>query len=118
MNRHIEYSPVPDAPAHIIGLLNMRGQIVTLVDLAGLMGYERKNGRDRPTCVILKNKPHNPDYIGFIIDRPGSVIDADEVVSEPPPANMSGMENKFVSEVVKLADKLLMIINHEALTKE
>ncbi|OPX88727.1 response regulator [Pelotomaculum sp. PtaB.Bin117] len=114
INRNIEYTLVPDAPSHIIGLLNMRGQIVTLFNLARLMGYEQENKR-RSTCIILKNKADNPDYVGFLIDRPGSVIDVDEDICESPPANMGSLENKFLSEVVKLKDELLLIINWKAI---
>lgn len=113
INRHIEYTIVPDAPDNIVGLMNMRGQIVTLFDLSGMMGYELAEGKSRSTCILLKKTTNNPDYIGFLIDRPGSVIDIVEDICEPPPANVSLMENKFISEVAKLENKLLMIINKE-----
>lgn len=115
INRNIEYTAVPGAPPHIIGLLNMRGQIVTLFNLAYLMGYGGEAGKDALTCVILKNRPDNPDYAGFLIDRPGSSVEVAEEICEPPPANTGNVENKFISEVVKLEGELLMIIDRQAL---
>ncbi len=115
INRNIEYTTVPDAPPHIVGLLNMRGQIVTLFNLAGLMGYGQGNEKSRSTCIILKCKPDNPDYIGFLIDRPGSVTDITGDLCEPPPANIIGIENRFICEVARLEDKLLMIINQQVI---
>lgn len=118
INRNIEYTPVPDAPSSVIGLLNMRGQVVTLFNLAGLMGLELGDGREHSTCIILKSTPLNPDYVGFLIERPGSVIDINEGICEPPPANMSGLENKFVSKVVKLEDELLTIIDQQVIFEQ
>lgn len=115
MDRHIEYTAVPDAPPHIIGLMNMRGQIVTLFDLAGLMGYGRKEYEGGPTCIILKNRPDNPDYVGFIIDSPGEVVDISEDMCEPPPANLGSMESKFVTAVAKLESELLLLIDQEVI---
>ncbi len=114
INRNIEYTSIPGAPSHIVGLLNLRGQIVTLFNLAGMMGYGGDEEDGPLNCIILKNKPDNPDYIGFIIDRPGSVVDIVEDICEPPPANISSFEKKFISEVVKLEDHLLMILHREA----
>lgn len=118
INRNVEYTPVPDAPPHIVGLLNMRGQVVTLFDLAGLMGYRLSSGNGRSTCIILKNSPENQDYIGFFIDYPGSVIDIDDDSCEPPPPNVSIMENKFVDQIVKLDEGLLLIINNSAIYEQ
>ncbi|KJR95939.1 MAG: hypothetical protein VR68_16255 [Peptococcaceae bacterium BRH_c4a] len=114
INRNIEYTTVPDAPSHVIGLLNMRGQIVTLFNLAGMMGYSGEIREGPLNCIILKSRPDNPDYIGFIIDKPGSVVDIVEDICEPPPANINSIEKKFVSEVVRLENQLLMILHREA----
>lgn len=118
INRKVEYTAVPDAPGHIVGLLNMRGQVVTLIDLAGLMGYRLRSNNGQTNCIILKNSQENPDYIGFFIDQPGSVLDIDEDNCEPPPPNVSIMENRFVDQIVKLDEGLLMIINHGIIYKQ
>jgi purine-binding chemotaxis protein CheW len=115
INRKVEFTAVPDAPAHIVGLLNMRGQVVTLMDLAGLMGYRLDSGNGQTNCIILKNSQENPDYIGFFIDHPGSVLDINEESCEPPPPNVSMMENRFVDRIVKLEEDLLLIINHSVI---
>jgi len=110
INRNIEYTPVPDSSAHIIGLFNMRGQVVTLFNLARLIGLEEDRKLERLTCIILK-EPHDPDQVGFIIDCPGEVIDIDREEYELPPANVGGVESEFISSVVKLKEELLIVIN-------
>lgn len=110
INRNIEYTPVPGAKPHIIGLFNMRGQVVTLFDLAGLIGLSAESRPDRLTCIILK-EPGYPDQVGFRIDRPGDVLEIDRNDFESPPANINGMESEYLSGVVKLEDELLLVID-------
>jgi purine-binding chemotaxis protein CheW len=111
IGRHAEYTPIPDAPDHIVGLMNMRGQIVTLFNLAKLMNHSLMSDIGRSTCIILKNTPDEPDYVGLLTDRSGSVVDIEEEQCEPSPANMDHSFQEYVSEVVKLKDQILMIIN-------
>lgn len=110
LNRNISYTPVPGALPHIIGFFNMRGQVVTLFDLAKLIGIKGSKDKESLKCIILKS-PKAPDQAGFLIDRPGDVIEIDMEEYEPPPANIGTVEGEFIESVVKLKDELLIIIN-------
>lgn len=109
INRNVEYTPVPDAESHIHGLFNMRGQVVTLFNLARLLALEKDGGQKKRTCIILK-VPCDPDQVGFFIDHPGDVIDIDMDECELPPANIGGVESEYISHVVKLDGELLIVI--------
>ncbi|WP_248927017.1 chemotaxis protein CheW [Paenibacillus hamazuiensis] len=110
ISRHADFTPVPDAPEHIAGLLNMRGKIVTLFDLAKLLGHPPADGIRRTACIILKNTEDEPDYAGLLIDRPDSVIDIEEAFCERPQDHLEN-HSGCIREVVKLKDRLLMIID-------
>lgn len=110
INRNIEYTPVPGAKPHIIGLFNMRGQVVTLFDLARLIGLSGQSQAGKLTCIILK-EPGYPDQVGFRIDKPGDVLEIDRNDFESPPANINGMESEFLSSVIKLENELLLVID-------
>jgi purine-binding chemotaxis protein CheW len=109
INRNIEYTPVPGSQPHIEGLFNMRGQVVTLFNLAKLLGLKHSGRQSRVSCIILK-VPHDPDQVGFFIDKPGDVIHIDADEYELPPANVGGVEGEFIESVVKLDEELLIII--------
>lgn len=112
INRRVEYTIVPDSKEHIVGLFNMRGQIVTLFSLVKLLELKSaKNNNSNNTCIILKTIANDYNQFGFLIDELGEVIDVDSENSEPPPANVVGFESEFISSVVKLDNKLLMILN-------
>ncbi|HEY9061067.1 MAG TPA: chemotaxis protein CheW [Pseudobacteroides sp.] len=111
INRNVEYTAVPRAQDNIVGLFNMRGQIVTIFNLAGIIGYSESVPDDRVTCIILKSEPENPNHRGFIIERTGDVIDVAEDMCEPPPANIDSIGKKYIKDVVRLESDLMRIIN-------
>lgn len=117
INRNVEYTAVPGARHYIVGLFNMRGQVVTLFDLAKLIGLKQEEERPRATCIILKAPANDPNQIGFLIDKPGDVIDLDNEDCEVPPANVVGVEGEYISQVVKLKDQLLLILDPEKIFK-
>ncbi len=121
MNRNIEYTIVPGASPDLVGLLNLRGQIVSLLDLVYLMeGTEKKPPADKETgqaeaCIILKARAGDAYQIGFLIDEPGEVLELTNEICEPPPANLGGMDSSLVKEVARLEDELLIIPDIEKL---
>lgn len=117
INRNIKYTSVPSARDHIVGLFNMRGQVVTLFDIGKRLEYRQKCGYDRPTSIILKENAIGRDLVGFLIDRAGDVIDVDEGECEPLPANASDVEARFISKVIKRHSELIMLINTDEIFK-
>jgi len=117
INRNVEYTWVPEAKPYIVGLFNMRGQVVTLFDLALLMGIKKVENLPPTTCIILKAPANDPNQIGFLIDKPGDVIELDREDCEIPPANVVGVQGEYIKQVVKLEDELLMIIDPQKIFK-
>ncbi|MCX7841953.1 MAG: chemotaxis protein CheW [Clostridia bacterium] len=112
ISRSVEFTPVPDAPEYIVGLFNMRGQVVTLLNLMKMIGKDGKKWEQKSACIFLKNLQGDAsDQVGFPIDAPGDVVDIEDEQCEPPPANVGGMEGEFIECVVKLEDELLIIID-------
>ncbi len=111
IDRQFEYTPVPGTPEFFVGLMNMRGQVVSLFDMANLINGTRSTKKKKLSCMILRNSQQDPDYLGLIIDRPGAVIDIDDDMCEPCPANMDLSDQAFISEIVKLNDTLLLIVD-------
>lgn len=118
INRNVEFTPVPDAQSEVMGLFNMRGQIVTIFNLAKMIGikdFEQKI--NTLTCIILKSLDNDQNQVGFAIDKPGDVIDVDRNECELPPANVSIIESDYIKNVVKLDKNLLLIIEPDKIFK-
>ncbi len=112
INRNVEFTTVPRAVAQIVGLFNMRGQIVTLFELATILSLSDARRRSgRVTCIILKQGSGSPNQCGFIIDEPGDVLDLDSSIVEDPPSQLLTDQSDHIAKVARLPDELLLIIN-------
>lgn len=111
ITRNIEYTHVTGISTQVIGLLNLRGQVVTLLDFGQILKFKPLDPKTGNHCIILKNSPADPDQIGFFIDKLGDVVDVEPDICEPLPANVSGDERKLISEVVKLNGELLLVLD-------
>jgi len=117
INRGVEYTPIPGVKDHIVGFFNMRGQVVTLFDLAKLLGLGERKQQEKLTCIILKN-PKDPDQVGFLIDSSGDVLEIDRDEYEVPPANVGLIESEFIDSVIKLKEELLIVLNPSKIFRE
>ena len=111
INRNITYTSVPGARDYVVGLLNLRGQIVTLLDLAQLLNFKQIGDNNQKHCIILKSRLAEPHKVGFFIDKLGDVIDVTAEMCELAPANIIDRENPFIHEVVKLEDEIVLVLD-------
>ena len=130
INRILDITPVPHAKPHIRGLINLRGQIVTILDLGVRLGLARQELAETSHNIILKtnaelagvreadgSQPSTAtDLVGFLVDAIGDVVEADAGTIEPPSANVSETEGGFLSGVIKTDVGLLVLLDiHEVL---
>jgi len=108
INRLLDITPVQHAPAHVMGLVNLRGQAVTVFDLGIRLGMEAGTITDRTHNIILK-----PDDVGLLVDSIGDVEEATMEEEESPPANVAQIGAEFMECVVKLRNELLVILSPE-----
>ncbi len=123
INPHIEMTDVPLAPDFIRGLVNLRGQVVTVIDLGLKLGLGKREVNDKSRLIIVKTNSElsdqalaqgiktSDDPVGLLIDAIGDVVTAEEEDIEPPPANMDIGDLKYVRGVVKTKDRLLTVLN-------
>lgn len=126
INRILDITPVPHAREHIRGLINLRGQIVTIMDLAVRLGLPSQEIGEESHNIILKTNAElasarqaggtthfttSVDLVGFLVDAIGDVVEADESAIEPPSANVSEAEGRFLSGVIKTESGLLVLLD-------
>ncbi len=131
INYNLAYTRVPLATEHIVGLLNLRGQIVTVFDTGIPLGYDRRvdrNNEDSSLLIMKTNAELSPvarredvttheDQVGLLVDRIGDVISCEQNEIEPVPAHADVDVAKFLEGVVKHDDGLVSIINVPELLK-
>ena len=99
---------VPLAPPEIAGVLNLRGRIVTLIDLRRRFGLgERKEGED----VMAIGVESRGESYGLLIDRVGEVVELEGVAREPNPVNLDQRLAQMSSSIYRLDDQLLVVVD-------
>jgi purine-binding chemotaxis protein CheW len=108
INKLMQMTKVPQAPEYVLGILNLRGQIVTIIDLGKKVGLGETDTDADPRNIIV-NSPGG--YVGLLVKKIGDVVSADLEKLEAAPANMSGIQGEFFTGVYKTEAKLIGILD-------
>lgn len=101
---------VPLAPAGVQGLINLRGQIVTAVDLRHRLGMApRADDGPRMNAVIRLDD----EAVSLLVDEAGDVVEPDTTALEPVPPTVSSRIRALVTGAYKLPDGLLLVLDPE-----
>jgi purine-binding chemotaxis protein CheW len=109
--RYQEMTRVPLTPGVIEGLINLRGQIVTAIDLRRRLDLPPRTGPRKPTNVVVRT---DDGAVSLLVDEIGDVVEVDADDYERPPETVRGRVRELVTGVYKLKDRLLLILDTEA----
>jgi len=108
--RRQEATRVPLASEVIHGLINLRGEIVTTIDLRRRFGLSPHAEQDETMNVVIRTAD---GPVALVVDEIGDVIDADESLFELPPPTLTGPHREYITGVFKLDGTLLLLIDLE-----
>lgn len=103
-------TPVPLAGRGVQGILNLRGRIITVLDLRARLELPARPP-DAPSMHILLD--HGQETVGLIVDRIGDVIEVEEAEFEPLPKTLEGAPRELLRGAYKLSDRLLLALDVE-----
>ncbi len=103
-------TPVPLAPTVVRGLINLRGQILTAIDLRSRLGMGEPGDKTMLMNVVVRM---DESPISFLVDEIGEVLEVDERTFEPPPETLQGEMRELVGGAYKLEGRLLLALNTE-----
>ena len=108
--RSLEMTQVPLAPSVVSGLINLRGQIVTAVDLRRRLELQERPDNLTPMNVVVRS---SDGAVSFLVDEIGDVVEVEDGSFEPAPEMLRPSIRSMISGVHKLNDKLLHILDME-----
>ncbi len=103
-----EMTRVPLAPPTVRGLLNLRGQIVTGIDLRRRLELGERTTEGLPMNVVLRGED---SPVSFLVDEIGEVIEVAADARERPPETLKGRGRELIEAVYPLADELLLVLD-------
>jgi len=108
INKLMQMTKVPQAPDYVLGILNLRGQIVTILDLGKKLGLGETDISQDPRNIIVNSAG---GHVGLLVRKISDVVTADMEKKELAPANMRGIQGEYFTGVYKTSDNLIGILN-------
>ena len=109
--RYQDMTEIPLAPPEVQGLINLRGEIVTAIDLRHRLGVPMEDNDKEPTNVVAWV---GSDLVSLLVDQMEDVLELDDAAFEPVPDTLEPEVRELVSGVYKLDGKLLLVLDVEA----
>jgi len=125
INSEFSLTPVPLAPAHVSGVINLRGTIVTVIDVGYCLGLGKSEVTEDTHCLITKAKEDLPDLgisdedseeylkdsIGLLVDNVGDILSVTESQIESTPPNLQESHQDFIKNVIKLENEIIAYLD-------
>jgi len=105
---------VPDLPDHVIGVLNLRGKVIPIIDVRRRFGLPHRDHDDR-TCIVVVNV--NDNSVGLVVDKVSEVITIPTTEIEPPPATGRTRKN-YIAGMGKIGQQVKILLDIEALLED
>lgn len=109
---HQAMSSVPLAPSVIIGLINLRGQIVIAIDLRRRLNLPDRDREqfEKSNIMVIRT---SVGVVSLVVDDIGGVLEVDDSIFERPPETLSGVAKELIIGSYKLKNRLLHILDVE-----
>jgi purine-binding chemotaxis protein CheW len=108
--RYLEITEIPLAPRVVSGLMNLRGQIVTGIDLRRRLDMEDRREEMQPMNVVMRTAD---GAVSLQVDVIGDVVEVTEESFERPPETLQGKVREVILGVHKLENQLMHVLNTE-----
>lgn len=105
-----EVTPVPLAPAVVEGLINLRGQIVTALNMRRRLGLPPRPEGNPPVNLVVCT---GEGAASLLIDEIGDVFEAEGTTLESPPDNVPAEHRELIHDVCQWGDRLVLVLDVE-----
>ena len=106
--RYTDIAPVPGAPDYVLGIINLRGNVVTVIDTRKRFGLEPATVNDNTRIMITESGDH---VVGILVDSVAEVADLNTNDIDETPSVVTDDSAKFISGVCNTNDELLILID-------
>lgn len=106
--RETEVAPVPGAPHYVIGIINLRGNVVSVIDARSRFGLMPKENDDLTRIIVIEASSHT---IGILVDSVAEVVDIDRSEIETAPNVGNDETSKYIDGVVSRGEQLLILVD-------
>jgi len=114
INRHVNPTFVPLMAAHVRGVVNLRGNLVTLIDLGHVVCGQATQDRPRTRTVVVE---FTDEVCGLVVDEVGDVVDLGARGREALPSHLPAAQRQWFTGLVQLPNELLLLLDVDAVAR-
>ncbi|OOG26212.1 chemotaxis protein CheW [Thioalkalivibrio denitrificans] len=103
-----EIAPVPGAPHYVLGIVNLRGNVVTVIDARRRLGLESREPDDASRVVIIEV---SNQVVGILVDSVAEVIELGAAEIEPAPNVGNDESSKYIQGVASRDGELTIVVD-------
>ncbi len=108
INRMVAITHVPRAPLFMEGVINLRGQLIPIIDLRTRFGMPRAEHTKHTRIVVTEI---GTKRVGMVVDSVSEVLRLDTDQIEPAPEMITGVETEYIRGVGKIEDRLIILLD-------
>lgn len=113
--RYTEIAPVPGAPIYVLGIINLRGNVVTIIDTRHRFGLEPAEVTDNTRIVVIESEKH---IVGILVDSVAEVVYLRASEIETPPNVGKDDSAKYIQGVCNRDGELLILVDLEKMLSD
>lgn len=102
---------VAHSPQYVLGIMNLRGKIVAVLDLAQILQLGKSSVTDASRLYIVQDRDGTA---GLLVDQAADVIELDVRALEPPPSGVRGSESRFLHGIARAGGRLVTVLDAAA----
>jgi purine-binding chemotaxis protein CheW len=106
--RLIEITKIPNSPSYIEGIVNLRGKVISIIDLRVKLGIEKISPTNETRIIVVDI---DSMIVGFLVDSVSEVLRIPKSITEAPPSIVNGLDTEYITAVGKLEDRLLILLD-------
>ncbi len=107
---------IPQSPRHVLGVLNLRGSIVPIVDLRMRLDFERAEYTAVTVIIVLSiQSAHGHRDVGVVVDAVSDVVDVQTNEVKPPPDLGPQVNTEYIQGLATIAERMVMLLDIDRL---
>lgn len=113
--REVEVAPVPGAPNYVLGIINLRGNVVSVIDARTRFGLPTQESNDKTRIIVIETKQQ---IVGILVDSVAEVVDVNQKEIDTAPNVGNAETSKYIDGVVSRGENLLILVDLNKLLSE
>ncbi|AIC25850.1 chemotaxis signal transduction protein CheW 1 [Rhizobium etli bv. mimosae str. IE4771] len=106
---------MPHSPAYILGVINLRGAVLPIIDLAARLGMKPADPTSRHVIIVAQARRK---VVGLLVDAVSDILTVTDEIVQPTPEISSDLERQFARGILAIDKRMICLIELEALFSE